>query len=75
MAELMRLNELEHDGLVEGRTSRTIRITPSGCIFVRAVARVFDTFQFSAVASRAVLSVSGCKFKPNAKREPRQRAA
>jgi oxygen-independent coproporphyrinogen-3 oxidase len=54
MAELMRLNELERDGLVEGRTSRTIRITPAGRIFVRAVARVFDAFQSSAVASRAV---------------------
>jgi oxygen-independent coproporphyrinogen-3 oxidase len=54
MTELMRLNELERDGLIEGRTSRTIRITPSGRIFVRAVARVFDTFQSSAVASKAV---------------------
>jgi coproporphyrinogen III oxidase-like Fe-S oxidoreductase len=44
----------ERDGLIEGRTSRTIRITPSGRIFVRAVARLFDTFQFSAVASKAV---------------------
>jgi oxygen-independent coproporphyrinogen-3 oxidase len=54
MTELMRLNELERDGLVEGRTSRTIRITPSGRVFVRAVARLFDTFQSSAVASKAV---------------------
>lgn len=54
MPELMRLNELERDGLIEGRTSRTIRLTPAGRIFVRAVARVFDAFQSSAVASMAV---------------------
>jgi oxygen-independent coproporphyrinogen-3 oxidase len=54
MPELMRLNELERDGLIEGRTSRTIRVTPAGRIFVRAVARVFDAFQASAVASKAV---------------------
>jgi oxygen-independent coproporphyrinogen-3 oxidase len=54
MTELMRLNELERDGLVEGRTSRVIRLTPAGRIFVRAVARVFDTFQSSSVASKAV---------------------
>jgi oxygen-independent coproporphyrinogen-3 oxidase len=54
MTELMRLNELERDGLVEGRTSRVIRLTPAGRIFVRAVARVFDTFQSSIVASKAV---------------------
>jgi oxygen-independent coproporphyrinogen-3 oxidase len=54
MPELMRLNELESDGLIEGRTSRTIRITPAGRIFIRAVAKVFDAFQPSAVASKAV---------------------
>jgi oxygen-independent coproporphyrinogen-3 oxidase len=54
MTELMRLNDLERDGLVEGRTSRVIRLTPAGRIFVRAVARVFDTFQSSSVASKAV---------------------
>jgi len=52
--ELMRLNELERDGLIEGRTSPTIRVTPSGRIFVRAVARVFDAFRTAAVASKAV---------------------
>ena len=52
--ELMRLNELERDGLIEDRTSRFIRVTPAGRIFVRAVARVFDAFQASAVASKAV---------------------
>lgn len=54
MSELMRLNEFERDGLIDGRMSRTIRITPAGRIFVRAVARVFDAFQTSAVASKAV---------------------
>jgi coproporphyrinogen III oxidase-like Fe-S oxidoreductase len=54
MPELMRLNQLERDGLIEGRTSRTIRITPAGRLFIRAVANVFDVFQPSAVASRAV---------------------
>jgi oxygen-independent coproporphyrinogen-3 oxidase len=54
MTELMRLNELERDGLIEGRASRTIRITRAGRIFVRAVARVFDVFQASAIASKAV---------------------
>jgi coproporphyrinogen III oxidase-like Fe-S oxidoreductase len=39
MAELMRLNERERDALVEGRMSRTIRITSAGRIFVRAAAR------------------------------------
>jgi oxygen-independent coproporphyrinogen-3 oxidase len=46
--ELMRLHDFERDGLVEGRTSRTLRI------FVRAVARVFDSFQAAAIASTAV---------------------
>jgi Mn-dependent DtxR family transcriptional regulator len=50
----MRLKELERDGLLEGRSSRMIRITPTGRIFVRSVARVFDTFQSAAVASKAV---------------------
>jgi oxygen-independent coproporphyrinogen-3 oxidase len=54
MSELMRLAEHEGDGLVEGRMSRAIRITPAGRIFVRAVARVFDAFQSAAVASKAV---------------------
>jgi len=48
------LNELERDGLVDGRNSRIIRITPAGRIFVRSVARVFDAFQAAAVASKAV---------------------
>jgi oxygen-independent coproporphyrinogen-3 oxidase len=54
MRELMRLYILESDGLIEGRTSRIIRITPAGRIFIRAVAKVFDAFQPSAVASQAV---------------------
>jgi oxygen-independent coproporphyrinogen-3 oxidase len=53
-AELMRLNELERDGLIEGRTSRVIRVTPAGQIFVRAVAKVFDAFRPASVASKAV---------------------
>jgi oxygen-independent coproporphyrinogen-3 oxidase len=54
LPELMRLNEFERDGLVEGRESRIIRVTPSGRIFVRAVAQVFDAFYSAAVASKAV---------------------
>ncbi len=54
MSELMRLHEFEHDRLIEGRTSRTIRVTPMGRIFVRAIARVFDAYQSAAVASKAV---------------------
>jgi len=52
--ELMRLNEFERDGLIEGRTARVIRVTPAGRIFVRSVAQVFDAFQPAAVASKAV---------------------
>jgi oxygen-independent coproporphyrinogen-3 oxidase len=52
--ELMRLYVLESDGLIEARTSPTIRVTPAGRIFVRAIAKVFDSFQASTVASRAV---------------------
>ena len=54
LAEMMRLHEPERDGLVEGRMSRTIHITPVGRIFVRTIAKVFDTYQSAAVASRAV---------------------
>jgi oxygen-independent coproporphyrinogen-3 oxidase len=54
LSELMKLHEHERDGLIEGRMSRTIRITPAGRIFVRAVARVFDVFRLAAVASKAV---------------------
>ena len=54
LPELMRLHEFERDDLFEGRTSRMIRITPAGRIFVRAVARVFDAFQAAGVASTAV---------------------
>jgi oxygen-independent coproporphyrinogen III oxidase len=53
-AELMRLKGLEDDGLIEGRSSRVIRVTRTGRIFVRAVAKVFDAFQPAAVASKAV---------------------
>jgi oxygen-independent coproporphyrinogen-3 oxidase len=52
--ELMRLEELERDGLIEDRTSRVIRVTSAGRIFVRAIARAFDAFQGASVASRAV---------------------
>lgn len=52
--ELMRLRGFEQDGLVEGRLSRAIRVTPAGRIFVRSVAKVFDSFQAAAVASQAV---------------------
>jgi oxygen-independent coproporphyrinogen-3 oxidase len=52
--ELMRLNELERNGLIEGKDSRTIRVTSAGRIFVRTIARVFDAFQAAAVASKAV---------------------
>jgi len=53
-SELMRLREYEHDGLIEERMSRTVRITPAGRVFVRTIARVFDAFQSAAVASKAV---------------------
>jgi len=53
-AELMRLNELEQDGLLEGRTSRIIRVTATGRVFVRAIARVFDAFQAAVIASKAI---------------------
>jgi oxygen-independent coproporphyrinogen-3 oxidase len=52
--ELARLAELERDGLIEGRTSRTIRVTSTGRIFIRTIAQVFDAFQSAAVASKAV---------------------
>lgn len=52
--ELARLRALEHDGLIDGRLSRTIAVTPAGRIFVRAIARVFDAFEQSAVAAKAV---------------------
>jgi len=54
LPELMRLTEHERDGLIEGRTSRTIRVTPAGRIFVRAIARVFDAFRTMSVAAKAV---------------------
>jgi hypothetical protein len=50
----MRLHEFERDGLIEGRLTPTIRVTPVGKIFVRAVARVFDAFQSATIASKAV---------------------
>jgi oxygen-independent coproporphyrinogen-3 oxidase len=52
--ELMRLNELEKDGLLEGRASRIIHVTRTGRVFVRAIARVFDAFQPAVVASKAI---------------------
>jgi oxygen-independent coproporphyrinogen-3 oxidase len=54
MPELAELENHEHDGLIEGRLSRTIRVTPVGRIFVRTIAKVFDAYQPAAVASRAV---------------------
>jgi oxygen-independent coproporphyrinogen-3 oxidase len=52
--ELRRLNELEQDGLIDRRVARAIMVTPVGKVFVRSVARVFDAFQPSVVASKAV---------------------
>jgi oxygen-independent coproporphyrinogen-3 oxidase len=52
--ELERLIELECDGLIEGRASRTIRVTPSGRIFSRVIPKMFDAFESAAVASKAV---------------------
>jgi oxygen-independent coproporphyrinogen-3 oxidase len=52
--ELSRLEALERDGLITGRMSRVIRVTPAGRIFVRAIARAFDAFQGASVASKAV---------------------
>jgi oxygen-independent coproporphyrinogen III oxidase len=52
--ELERLEELENDGLIGSRTSRVIRVTPAGRIFVRAIAHAFDAFQPATVASKAV---------------------
>jgi oxygen-independent coproporphyrinogen-3 oxidase len=52
--ELTRLHELELDGLIEDRTSRMIRVTPAGRIFVRTIANVFDAYQAASVASKAV---------------------
>jgi oxygen-independent coproporphyrinogen-3 oxidase len=53
-AELARLIHLESDGLIEGRALRTIRVTPTGRVFSRAIAKIFDTFESAAVASKAV---------------------
>ena len=52
--ELEALAELERDGLIEDRTSRVIRVSPAGRIFIRAIARTFDAFQAAQVASKAV---------------------
>ena len=52
--ELFRLDELERDGLIEGRDGPRIRVTPTGWSFVRSVAKVFDAFQPAPVASRAI---------------------
>jgi oxygen-independent coproporphyrinogen-3 oxidase len=52
--ELYLMEELERDGLIEGRSARVISVTRAGRIFVRAIAQVFDAFQPAAVASRAV---------------------
>jgi oxygen-independent coproporphyrinogen-3 oxidase len=52
--ETMQLQQYERDGLIEGRMSRTIRITPVGRIYVRTIAKVFDAFQTAPVASKAV---------------------
>jgi coproporphyrinogen III oxidase-like Fe-S oxidoreductase len=55
MRELQHLYLLEGDALIEALTSRTIRVTPAGRIFIRAVAKVFDSFSSTgALASRAV---------------------
>jgi oxygen-independent coproporphyrinogen-3 oxidase len=52
--ELERLKIFEIDGLVGGRTTQQIRVTPPGRLFVRSIARIFDVFQPAAVASKAV---------------------
>jgi oxygen-independent coproporphyrinogen-3 oxidase len=52
--ELDLMQEMERDGLVNGRLSRVIRVTQAGRIFVRTIAQVFDAFQPAAVASKAV---------------------
>lgn len=53
-AELMRLEDFQRDGLISDLTGRTLRATPTGQIFIRRIAQVFDRFQSSAAASRAV---------------------
>jgi len=53
-AELLRLLDFDRDGLVSDLNGRTLRVTPIGQIFVRRIAHVFDVFQTTAVASRAV---------------------
>lgn len=42
--ELERLDDLNHDGLVEYPDSETIALTPTGKYFSRHVAKVFDTY-------------------------------
>jgi oxygen-independent coproporphyrinogen-3 oxidase len=53
-SELDRMKTLEIDGLVDGRGTRQIRVTPTGRLFVRSIARIFDAFQPATVASKAV---------------------
>ena len=52
--ELASLEALEHDGLVEDCTSRTIRITCAGRVFIRAVVRIFDAFEHAGAVAKAV---------------------
>jgi oxygen-independent coproporphyrinogen-3 oxidase len=52
--ELSRLLEFQEDGLIAGVTTRTLRLTPLGRVYVRTIAQVFDAFQAATVASRAV---------------------
>ncbi len=52
--EIAYLQRIALDGLIEGATARQITVTPTGRIFIRSIAKVFDAFQSSAVASKAV---------------------
>ena len=51
--ELARLELLEHDGLIEGCGSRTIRIMSAGRIFIRSTVTIFDAFESAAMTAKA----------------------
>jgi oxygen-independent coproporphyrinogen III oxidase len=52
--EVAYLETIAHDGLIDSATARQITITPVGRIFVRSIAKAFDAFQSTAIASKAV---------------------
>jgi oxygen-independent coproporphyrinogen-3 oxidase len=52
--ELARLHVFERDGLVDGVRYGMIHVTPTGRLYVRTIAQIFDAFQPAPVASRAV---------------------